>query len=215
MTAAMAYEYRLAREGDLEAIAGVFAAAFPTSIDHYFDSPPPPMVVAEPFSLCLASEPDALYVADAGGGKIAGYIFAPAQARRLPWVALRQGFAFRWLWGWLSGRYSLGMAPIRGLVTNKVDYLASDRQRGVEADARILSVAVHPDHQGRGVARMLCTLGLTRLDRLGANPVRLEVRPENGPALKLYTDFGFRVKGRTRDSQGDWLIMLRQAPRTT
>lgn len=207
----MTYDFRLARPDDLTGIAGVFAAAFPESISHYFAAPPGLDVVAEPFSLCLESEPDALYVADAGAGKIAGYIFAPAETGRLPWVAMRKGIALRWLWRWISGHYRIGMAPIRGLVMNKIDFLTSARQPDVKAAARILSIAVHPDHQGRGIAKALCTLGLRRLDRLGANPVRLEVRPTNEPAMRLYSRLGFQEFGRTRDSQGDWLIMLRQA----
>jgi len=169
-------------------------------------------VVAEPFALCLASEPDALYVAEDGQGRIAGYLFAPASTGRIPWVAIRRGIIFRWFWRWLSGQYRLGMAPVRALVFNKLDFLASARQPKVKAEARILSIAVHPEFQGRGIARALCDLGLGRLDRLGAGPVRLEVRPENQPAVRLYSGLGFRPAGRTRDSQGDWLIMLRDAP---
>lgn len=208
----LTYEYRAARPDDLEGIARVFAAAFPDSITHYFDAPPAPEVVAEPFSLCLESEPDALYVADAGRGRIAGYIFAPAKSSRIPWVAIRKGIIFRWFWRWVSGQYRIGMAPVRALTLNKLDFLTSAREPRVLAEARILSVAVDPEHQGRGIARALCNLGLGRLDRLGAGPVRLEVRPENEPARRLYKGLGFVDFGLTRDSQGDWLIMLRGAP---
>jgi ribosomal protein S18 acetylase RimI-like enzyme len=167
---ALSYEFRPARHDDLAGIASVFAAAFPESIAHYFDTPPAPLVVAEPFSLCLESEPDALYVADAGSGKIAGYIFAPAQTGRLPWVALKRGIAFRWVWRWLSGQYRVGMAPIRALTLNKLDFLTSARQPDVKAEARILSIAVHPDHQGKGLQP-----GATRRSGEGAhgiNPAR-------------------------------------------
>ncbi|HYF94905.1 MAG TPA: GNAT family N-acetyltransferase [Symbiobacteriaceae bacterium] len=211
----LTYEFRLARRDDLEGIARVFVAAFPESIQHYFDAPPAPAVVAEPFSLCMEAEPDALYVADAGRGRIAGYIFAPAATSRLPWVAVRKGIIFRWAWRWISGQYRIGAAPIRALTLNKLDFLSSSRQPEVKAEARILSVAVHPEHQGRGIARVLCGLGLRRLDGLGAGPVRLEVRPDNQPAVRLYRGLGFRPAGTTRDSQGDWLIMLREGPQLT
>jgi len=193
-------------------VAGVFASGFPGSLTHYFDRPPRSDVVAEPFALCLASEPEGFFVADDGQGNVAGYIFAPAKTSRLPWVALRHGFAFRWAWQWLTGRLDIGMAPVRALTLNKVDFLTSARKDNLAADARILSIAVHPDHQGKGIARALCELGLKRLDDLGASPVRLEVRPENTPAVRLYTRLGFRVSGQTRDSQGEWLIMLRRPP---
>lgn len=208
----MAYTYRLAREADLPGIARVFRAAFPESVDHYFAQPPAPLVVAEPFYLCLQSEPDALYVAESNSGEIAGYIFAPARSGRLPWVAIRKGIIFRWFWRWVTGRYKIGLAPIRALAVNKLDFLSSARKPGAKAEARILSIAVHPDHQSKGIAGKLCELGLRRLDRLGARPVRLEVRPDNTPAVRLYTRLGFKETGRTRDSQGDWVIMLRGAP---
>lgn len=172
-------------------------------------------MVAEPFALCLEAEPEALYVADARDGNIAGYLFAPATTSRIPWVAIRKGIIFRWFWRWISGQYRIGLAPVRGLVLNKVDFLTSARQPKVQAEARILSIAVHPEHQGKGIAGALCRLGLARLDRLGAGPVRLEVRPENEPAMRLYSGLGFQAAGRTRDAQGDWLIMLRTSPQTT
>lgn len=208
----MPYEYRHARESDLQGVARVFAAAFPESVAHYFPSAPALSVVAEPFTLLLAAEPEAFYVADAGAGEVAGYIFAPSRTGRIPWVAVKGGFALRWLWRWISGRYGIGLAPVRALAANKVDFLTSARQRGMEAEARILSVAVSPDHQGQGVAGGICRVALERLDRLGASPVRLEVRPENAPAVKLYTRLGFTRRGSTRDSQGEWWIMLRDRP---
>lgn len=208
----MRYECRPARPADLPGVARVFAAAFPDSLAHYFARPPAPQVVAEPFALCLAAEPDAFFVAVSPAGAVAGYLFAPSRARRLPWAAVARGFLLRWLWRWVSGRYGIGLAPVRALAANKLGFLHSARAPAVRAQARILSVAVHPDHQGRGLARALCTLGLARLDRLAAGPVRLEVRPDNAPALTLYRRLGFQVAGSTRDAQGEWLIMLRERP---
>lgn len=195
----------------MEGVAHVFAEAFPDSIDHYFDRPPDPRVVAEPFKLCLAAEPDAFFVADEGEGRIAGYIYAPARTSRLVSTALLDGFLFRWFVGWVSGRYGIGWAPVRSLIANQLDFWRSAVRPKVQADARILSVAVRPAHQGHGIAGKLCTLALQRLDRLGAIPVRLEVRPDNEPAVRLYSHLGFHEVGRTSDSQGDWLIMLRGA----
>lgn len=201
--------YRLAAAPDMEGVARIFMAAFPESLSHYFRQPPAPWVVAEPFRLCLASEPDGFFVATTPAGEVVGYLFAPAQTSRLTRVALRGGFALRWLWRWVSGRYGIGLAPVRGLALNKLDFLASARAPKVKAEARILSIAVHPAHQGQGIAKALCRRGLDRLDQLGASPVRLEVRPENTPAVALYTGLGFQPAGTTRDAQGQWRIMLR------
>jgi ribosomal-protein-alanine N-acetyltransferase len=207
----LTYTYRQATQADMEGVAHVFTAAFPESIDHYFDQPPDPRVVAQPFALCLEAEPDAFFVADEGQGRIAGYIFAPAHTSRLVPTAVFDGFIFRWLWGWMSGHYGIGWAPVRALVANQMDFWRSAVKPKVKADARILSVAVHPQHQGRRIAGELCKLALGRLDRIGARPVRLEVRPDNTPAVRLYSHLGFREVDRTSDSQGDWLIMLRGA----
>lgn len=206
------YTLRTARPADMEGVARVFAAAFPESVAHYFGKPPPDWVVAEPFQLCLASEPDGFFVAQAPDGTIAGYIFAPARTSRLWRVAITRGFALRWLWRWVSGRYGIGLGPVRSLARSKMGFRASSRAPGIQAEARILSIAVHPDHRGRGLATRLCRMGLERLDRLGASPVRLEVRPSNDAALTVYTRLGFEPAGVTEDSQGRWLIMLRRAP---
>lgn len=208
------YTVRAARPGDMEGVARVFAAAFPESVAHYFGRPPADWVVAEPFYVCLASEPEGFLVAQAPDGTIAGYIFAPARTSRLWWVAITRGFALRWLWRWVSGQYGIGLAPVRGLAHSKIGFRSSSRAPGIQAEARILSIAVHPDHQGRGLATRLCRMGLDRLDRLGASPVRLEVRPANIPAMAVYTRLGFEPVGETEDSQGRWLIMLRRAPAT-
>jgi len=53
--------------------------------------------------------------------------------------------------------------------------------------------------------------GLAYLAACGAPRVRLEVRPDNTAALRLYERLGFATVGRTRDSQGEWLIMIREA----
>jgi ribosomal-protein-alanine N-acetyltransferase len=63
-------------------------------------------------------------------------------------------------------------------------------------EAEILSVAVAPRWQGRGLARRLLDLHLRRLVGLGARAVFLEVEEENTPARRLYARAGFREVGR-------------------
>ncbi|MGE5591182.1 MAG: GNAT family N-acetyltransferase [Bacillota bacterium] len=62
------------------------------------------------------------------------------------------------------------------------------------------------------MATALMRRALDYLDRRGVAQVRLEVRPDNAPALAVYSRLGFRVAGSTSDSQGPWLIMLRSRP---
>lgn len=203
-------EIRRAEPNDLLGVAAVFQAAFPESVGHIYGHgrQPQPALTASLFAVCLASEPDGFWVACAQG-QVVGYIFAPIHLSRVWKVALARGDVLRWAWGWLSGQYGLGLRPIGLVLANKLSFFrhaVSDREK---ADARILSVAVHPDAQGQGIARRLCTLAMARFDATGVSRSRLEVRPENAAAVKIYTDLGFRQVGVMTDSQGDWAIMIR------
>lgn len=73
--------------------------------------------------------------------------------------------------------------------------------------AQVLSVAVDPGAQGRGIGRQLVQAGLELLRRQGVRTVKLEVRPNNEPAKRLYSSLGFREAGKSRDSQGQWTVM--------
>jgi len=50
--------------------------------------------------------------------------------------------------------------------------------------------------------------GLETMRSLGIDEVRLEVRPWNGRALALYKKTGWREVGRTRDLEGEWVVMV-------
>lgn len=63
-------------------------------------------------------------------------------------------------------------------------------------EAEILSVAVAPRAQGRGVARDLLTLHLRHLAGLGIRTVYLEVDEANAAARRLYHRAGFVEAGR-------------------
>ncbi|MDJ1432077.1 ribosomal protein S18-alanine N-acetyltransferase [Halostagnicola sp. A-GB9-2] len=55
----------------------------------------------------------------------------------------------------------------------------------------IKDIAVHPDHRGSGVGSALLTRALSVLGTYDANSIKLEVRPSNGGARRLYRTFGF------------------------
>jgi len=206
---------RAARESDLGGVAEVFHAGFPESVAHIYGEGrrPPAELTASLFRVCLRSEPEAFLVVvdEAAGGRVAGYIFAPAALSRVWKVALLRGYVLRWAWGWLSGRYGLGWRPVQLALHNKLAFVRNAATDRLKVDARILSIAVHPDYQGKGLARRLCEPALARLDRLGVQVVRLEVRPWNAPAVHLYTSLGFRRVGAMVDSQGEWWVMLRRS----
>lgn len=68
--------------------------------------------------------------------------------------------------------------------------------RIVASEAEILSVAVQPAYQGRGLARNLLRLHLGRLAGQGVKTVFLEVDENNRPAINLYAKMGFYEVGR-------------------
>lgn len=68
--------------------------------------------------------------------------------------------------------------------------------RRVLDEAEILTVAIAPEHRGRGFSRPLLARHLDELRRRGVRRVHLEVEEGNGPALRLYRALGFAEVGR-------------------
>jgi len=215
---------RAAVLADLPGIGNVFLAAFPESVLHYTGRHSTHnwregrliwqggrRLMADVFAVCLAAEPPALIVAEEQATRrIAGYIFAPAALSRLGPAALRGGL-WRLGLGWLRGRYKLGIAAVAIALRNAVHNLLDLRREvgsHLASEARIFSVAVHPDYQGQGLGSSLTSAGMAYLRGQGATKVRLEVRPSNAAAIRVYMKLGFTVAGETRDSQGPWLVMI-------
>ena len=65
----------------------------------------------------------------------------------------------------------------------------------VGGHGHIVSIAVLPEHWGRGIGSRLLGEVLRRLEDGGAKRVFLEVRVDNHRAIRLYRKFGFRVAG--------------------
>lgn len=78
-------------------------------------------------------------------------------------------------------------------------------------EAHIGSLAVHPDHRRRGIARALLSHSLLELIPLGAKEALLEVRRGNLAAQALYRMYGFKVAAVRpryyRDNNEDALLM--------
>ena len=68
--------------------------------------------------------------------------------------------------------------------------------RMAAGEAEILSLAIAPAHQGRGLSRPLIEFHLRSLAGLGAHTVFLEVDEHNAPARRLYRGASFREVGR-------------------
>lgn len=65
----------------------------------------------------------------------------------------------------------------------------------VEDEAHLTSIAIHPEHRGRGLSKVLLHGLLVRCRERGARWVTLEVREDNHTALALYRKFGFARVG--------------------
>jgi len=83
----------------------------------------------------------------------------------------------------------------------------------VQGEVQIMNVAVLPGLRCRGYASALLEDALQQSTRAGASFAVLEVRPSNGPAIRLYERHGFeRIGLRPRyysDNQEDALVMGR------
>lgn len=63
------------------------------------------------------------------------------------------------------------------------------------ATARLYSLAVHPDHQGKGIAQKLLENIEQSIARAGCRSVILEVRADNVRAIELYQKRGYEIFG--------------------
>lgn len=109
-----------------------------------------------------------------------------ADANELPWSP--ESFAsllrHRHRFGWLA---ELNAEPAGYVLV-----------QAIAGEAEILSLAVRPALQGRGIGRRLVERALEEIDARGAPRLLLEVAVSNEPALRLYRRLGFREIGRRR-----------------
>ncbi|EAX47397.1 GCN5-related N-acetyltransferase [Thermosinus carboxydivorans Nor1] len=199
-----------ATAADIPAIAAIFTECFKESVLHHCGGRlPKPQAMIDVFTLVYDTEPSAAFVAR-DGGAVVGYCFAPARLSRLWRRAVLSGALFRWGWRWVTGRYGFGLHPFKIIVLNKLAFLRSAVAPAKAADARILSIAVTKACRGRGVASALMDAALAYFRSCRVRRVRLEVRPDNAPAIRVYEKHGFVRGGVTYDSQGPWLIMFKE-----
>lgn len=205
-------EYRIVHAGpeDIPAIAALFTECFKDSVLHHCGRIPKPQAMQDVFSLVYYAEPDGALLARTGTGEVVGYCFAPTALYRLWLVGLFGGHIFKWAWRWLSGRYGFGLHPVKIILLNKLAFFRSAVTPTKAANARILSIAVDPAWRGRGVAGALMGEAIAYFGVCNVKRVRLEVRPDNAPAIRVYEKWGFVRDGYTYDSQGPWLIMIKE-----
>lgn len=199
---------RRATKKDLLYVSDIYIAAFPESINHIFSENPTTQAVQLIFRTLLRAEPQAFFVAEVQE-RVVGYIFAPTNIKRLWLAALGEFFSLRWLLLTIMGDLRISFGALRILLANKFSFISSAKNQ-FQVNARILSLAVLPEFQGSGIGRKLVIKGLKYLSSMNVTEIRLEVRPENVAAVNLYASLGFNIVSNTWDSQGEWLIMIRE-----
>lgn len=200
-----------ARFEDIPIIAALFTESFKESVLHHCGGQLPKVQAMEDvFTLVYQAEPEAAFLARLVDGSYIGYCFAPTHLSKLWLRALWGGHLAKWAWRWLTRQYGFGLHPIKVIVMNKVAFLQSAIAPSQTADARILSIAVAPNARGQGVASKLMKVALDYFRTRQVPRVRLEVRPGNEPAIRVYKKLGFVEDGYTLDSQGKWLIMFKE-----
>jgi ribosomal protein S18 acetylase RimI-like enzyme len=75
--------------------------------------------------------------------------------------------------------------------------------------ARVYSLAVDPQHRGKGIAKLLMSAGEQAASDAGRLYLRLEVSVDNIPAIKLYEWLGYQKFGIYRDYYEDHKDALR------
>ena len=199
-----------ANKADIPAIAAIFTESFRESVLHHCGRLPEPQAMEDVFTLVYEAEKTAAFVARDLDGRVIGYCFAPAALSMLWTKAILGGHLLKWTWRWISGRYGIGLHPVKVLFLNKVSFLRSALTPTKAADARILSIAVATAWRGHGIAGALMDLADHYFCSRRVRRVRLEVRPDNEAAIKLYRHKGYVPGGRTQDSQGPWLILFKE-----
>lgn len=140
-------------------------------------------------------------------GDLVGYaIFVPS-LKRVQREAIRRGAVARWALAALRGGFALRFSALWRVLLNKALFVRSGGKYRSKGDAQLLNIAVHPDARGKGVATALVREGLREMRDLGVPEIRLEVRPWNAAAIRLYGATGWTQAGRTRDLEGEWLVM--------
>jgi [ribosomal protein S18]-alanine N-acetyltransferase len=130
-----------------------------------------------------------------GGGAAA--VVEPASLRDSARLAQLHGMSFHRGWG--EGEFEAMLSERNTMVHRlklgrKIIGFAASRIGADEAE--ILSVAIDPDHRGRGLSRNLLLTHLGHLAGRGARTIFLEVEENNQPARRLYERAGFTLVGR-------------------
>jgi len=198
----------LAQPRHIKMAAEIFCLAFEQSITFFTPiSRKVKTAIEDIFYLLHRAFEQGFFVA-VENDKLCGYVIMADGIKRLWIKTITSGFLIKAILSAASGKYGLTPSALYKIVKNKLLYFRFEMT--TEPSAQVLSIAVHPEHQGRGIGQKLLSKGIEYLEALGIRRIKLEVRPNNISALKIYEKFGFRTVGEAEDLQGKWLIMMRK-----
>ncbi len=201
--------YAVASKRDIPTVAAVFSKVFTAEINRVLEKQPPTKLLMQVFELLYDAEAQALIVAKIDG-RVVGYIYAPVSLHNLWRTALLRGHIMSWLKHWLRGQYHFSRSALRIILLDKFYFVRSSLARENRVEQRVLSIGVLPEYRNRGIATGLVKQALNRFEQLGVERVRLEVRPENVAAYRLYERLGFVTRNTIRDTRGEWLVMVKE-----
>lgn len=120
-------------------------------------------------------------------------------------------FEFAWSRGDFEGSFKAGHTFV--LLKDDEQLLGMAVYMQIFEQAELLTIAVDPKHQGKGLGKLILNELMARLAANGAESLFLEVRVSNERARSLYRGAGFeeisRRKGYypTRDGREDAIVM--------
>ena len=208
MTDHRAFDVGPIAPGEIAAAVAVFLEAFHDGAAYIYGEPPRPDAMIDVWSFARDVEPGAFLAARDANGELLGYAFITSSVKGLRRQAIRRLAPLRWAWRALCGRYGIVWTHVARLFANKNAFARSSGEFRTSGDAQLLNIATASSARGLGVASALVRAGLGYLRERGVTELRLEVRPDNAPALSVYTRTGFAEVGRTRDAGGEWVVMI-------
>ncbi|MDQ3972454.1 MAG: ribosomal protein S18-alanine N-acetyltransferase [Thermoproteota archaeon] len=100
-----------------------------------------------------------------------------------------------------------------GYIMCKIEFGFSNfRKLGFVKKGHVVSVAVLPEHRGKGIGRLLMLEAINGLAFRKSDEIYLEVRVSNDLAVRMYQSLGFLIKSRLRsyyrDGEDAYLMAL-------
>jgi ribosomal-protein-alanine N-acetyltransferase len=192
---------------EIAAAVAIFLEAFHDSAAYVYGEPPRPEAMIDVWSFARDVEPGGFLAARDTAGTLLGYAFITSSVSALRRRAIVRLAPLRWAWRALCGRYGIVWAHVARLFANKNAFARSSGDFRTSGDAQLLNIATAAFARGQGVASALLSAGIAYLRERGIAELRLEVRPDNAPALAVYSRAGCNEVGRTRDAGGEWVVM--------